>query len=296
MRSQVWAQILTLELLISTHLSIFHELGYSVAGGNRIAVVELPDIAFHRGWRIESIGPQTVPANYFVLIGNKIIGPMPGPDLKQLALSGELSAGDIVWEEGSNKKVKARNISGLFDASLPLGTPQKFYYRLAYGEEIGPLTGVEIREAALCEKILPSTSVRVDDSIWVSACQIRGLFDRDGVPLPHPSENDGDSESLQIAPDTGPSPPPPAEPQPVASLALSTGAQPSRAADTGIHRQGHAETGVSESPSDVTETRFRRPLFADVAEPRPLKRVLFGSAVSVTLILVAAYYYFYIWK
>jgi hypothetical protein len=64
--------------------------------------------------------------------------------------------------------------------------PKQFYYQLD-GSVIGPVTGVELRNAALAGNVFPSTLVANDpNGEWVLAKFAEGLFDEGGMPLPHP--------------------------------------------------------------------------------------------------------------
>ena len=64
-----------------------------------------------------------------------------------------------------------------------------FYYRDQEGSAIGPVTGIELREAAFAGKIRLKTQVRTETGKqWASAEQVRGLFGPDGTVLPHPPE------------------------------------------------------------------------------------------------------------
>jgi S1-C subfamily serine protease len=63
-----------------------------------------------------------------------------------------------------------------------------FYYRS--GEEVvGPLTGIQLREAAFARQVFPDTLVASSKyGPWSVAAQVKGLFDERGRPLPHPPE------------------------------------------------------------------------------------------------------------
>ena len=55
------------------------------------------------------------------------------------------------------------------------------------GRVIGPLTGIDLREAAFAGKVTPVTLVAASpNGNWVPATRVKNLFDDDGKPLPHP--------------------------------------------------------------------------------------------------------------
>lgn len=65
-------------------------------------------------------------------------------------------------------------------------TPKQFFYQVR-GTIIGPVTGLELREAAFAGDVGLSTLVsNSPNGDWVQAARIRGLFDDNGKPLPHP--------------------------------------------------------------------------------------------------------------
>lgn len=67
-------------------------------------------------------------------------------------------------------------------------TPKIFYYGFD-GKVVGPVTGIELREAAFAGRVRPTTPVSTGPSSWwVTALYVRGLFDAQGQPLPHPPE------------------------------------------------------------------------------------------------------------
>ena len=63
-----------------------------------------------------------------------------------------------------------------------------FYYKKG-SSVIGPLTGVDLREAAFAGAVLPETLISADQSgPWIMASRAAGFFDQKGNPLPHPAE------------------------------------------------------------------------------------------------------------
>ncbi len=63
-----------------------------------------------------------------------------------------------------------------------------FYYRM--GESVvGPLTGIELREAAFAGSLGTDTLVATShEGPWVPARRVKGLYGQDGRPLPHPPD------------------------------------------------------------------------------------------------------------
>ena len=61
--------------------------------------------------------------------------------------------------------------------------PTSFYYKLM-GQVIGPVTGTQLRQAALDSDIDPFTPVRVNgNEDWIPASHLTKLFHRDGTPI-----------------------------------------------------------------------------------------------------------------
>jgi hypothetical protein len=67
------------------------------------------------------------PVEWHYTHGDRQAGPIPSAELKQLADAGELLPNDLVWREGMEQWVAARNVKGLFEATSPKapGTPPK---------------------------------------------------------------------------------------------------------------------------------------------------------------------------
>jgi len=67
------------------------------------------------------------PIEWFYAHSDRQAGPIPSVELKHLADAGELLPDDLVWHEGMEQWVAARNVKGLFEASLPKAadTPSK---------------------------------------------------------------------------------------------------------------------------------------------------------------------------
>ncbi len=72
-----------------------------------------------------------------------------------------------------------------------------FFYQLG-GNVVGPLTGIDLREAAFAGRVVPDTLVTDEKAIiWVPASRLQNLFDATGRPLPHPPETQAYLESLR---------------------------------------------------------------------------------------------------
>lgn len=59
------------------------------------------------------------PIEWYYAHGNEQAGPVPSAELKELAAAGELLPDDLVWREGMDQWVTARNVKGLFEAAVP---------------------------------------------------------------------------------------------------------------------------------------------------------------------------------
>ena len=96
--------------------------------------------------------------------------------------------------------------SGLgFDAPLfvdaPVNrAPKQFYYQID-GSIIGPVNGIQLRQAALAGQIVPVTLVANDpNGKWVTANHVRGLFDESGRPKRHREDDDQDARERHPEP------------------------------------------------------------------------------------------------
>ena len=58
------------------------------------------------------------PSDWYYAKDNRQLGPVSSTELKQLAESEELVAGDLVWREGMVEWIAADKVKGLFDAPL----------------------------------------------------------------------------------------------------------------------------------------------------------------------------------
>ena len=80
----------------------------------------------------------------------------------------------------------------------PAAAPKHFYYQIN-GSVIGPVTGIELRNAALAGNVVPNTLLANDpNGEWVLAKFAQGLFDEGGTPLPHPPETNQLLEGSQV--------------------------------------------------------------------------------------------------
>jgi hypothetical protein len=81
----------------------------------------------------------------------------------------------------------------------PHNATVEFYY-LSGLAVVGPLTGIELREAAFANKVVSDTLVTNKASgPWVAANRVNGLFDIHGRPLPHPPDALRQIEQRRIA-------------------------------------------------------------------------------------------------
>ena len=59
------------------------------------------------------------PVQWYYSHGDEKQGPVLSIELRQLAVAGEISPDDLVWREGMEQWVAARNVKGLFDQTVP---------------------------------------------------------------------------------------------------------------------------------------------------------------------------------
>ena len=164
-----------------------------------------------------------------------------------------------------------------------------FYYRR--GESvIGPLTGIELREAAFAGNLGPDTLVATShDGPWVPARRVKGLYGQDGRPLPHPPEAQRIIERANaLAVDLLPPPPIDADtpPQP----AVQTSASPASMYQLTPPPQSIHQTSTLRSapPSPVHRSRpSSRPRRRTNFDARPVVITL-GVGVALVLVLLLA--------
>lgn len=80
------------------------------------------------------------PIEWYYAHGDRQAGPVPPAELKQLADGGELLPDDLVWREGMEQWVAARNVKGLFEGTVTKAaeTPSKAVE--AFDESIQPVS------------------------------------------------------------------------------------------------------------------------------------------------------------
>jgi hypothetical protein len=73
-----------------------------------------------------------------------------------------------------------------------------WFYKLM-GEEVGPVSSKQIRQAAAERRIQPDTLVRREgSSVWISADRIRGLFNAEGIPIAADTITHVDTNATQL--------------------------------------------------------------------------------------------------
>ncbi|MBI2478186.1 MAG: trypsin-like peptidase domain-containing protein, partial [Planctomycetia bacterium] len=84
------------------------------------------------------------------------------------------------------------------------------YYFRSGEEVVGPLTGIELREAAFAGRVVLDTLVaNSEQGPWSLALRVKGLFDERGRPLPHPPETEQLIADTRVAGKAVDPPPPP---------------------------------------------------------------------------------------
>ena len=124
-------------------------------------------------------------------------GPVSASELKQLAASGTLATGDLVWKEGMDEWKPASKVKGLFfkseltspdslqsvPAAAPPALPQKpesavenWHYSIG-GNQNGPVSFEELKRLAAADQLGPSDLIwREGDSDWQLASAVDGLL------------------------------------------------------------------------------------------------------------------------
>jgi hypothetical protein len=67
---------------------------------------------------------------WFCAMGGQELGPLSAAQLKRLAADGQLQASDLVWKAGTQKRVPAKAVKGLF-AGAATGAAQQGQARAA---------------------------------------------------------------------------------------------------------------------------------------------------------------------
>jgi len=61
-------------------------------------------------------------------------------------------------------------------------TVAQWFYRNPFGQEFGPLGGSQLLELIRRGEVKGNTDIRKDDSPWIPACQVNGLWQAVGRP------------------------------------------------------------------------------------------------------------------
>ena len=73
-----------------------------------------------------------------------------------------------------------------------------FYYQKD-GNVIGPMTGIDLREAAFTGAVLPATLISNNKGgPWFAAGRADGFFNKEGKPLPHPRETLQEIKAIRV--------------------------------------------------------------------------------------------------
>ena len=158
-------------------------------------------------------GSEHVMRTYYFRFGGDIVGPMSLDDLRKFVSVGNVKADTLVgytpqgeWFPASTLAELRDNgsVSDTPDESAPKRTaspgieakPKRFYFQHTDGRTIGPLTGRELRDAAVAGDVCPETLVSMNPAkSWVPASRVKGLFDESGRPVSH--------EEYEAAPSEG---------------------------------------------------------------------------------------------
>jgi len=110
-------------------------------------------------------------ATWYYAKGQTRLGPISGQQLKELAGSGQLQPGDLVWQAGMPQWAPAGNVPGLFgDAIPPIAVP-------GYPGSLPPRA--DIGQDAGIRMLIP-----VGRSGWAIAAGYLGLFSFVVLPAP----------------------------------------------------------------------------------------------------------------
>jgi hypothetical protein len=110
-------------------------------------------------------------ATWYYAKGQTRLGPISGQQLKELAGSGQLQPGDLVWQAGMPQWAPAANVSGLFGGAVPPIAVPGYPAPLAPRADIGQDAGIRM--------LIP-----VGRSGWAIAAGYLGLFSFVVLPAP----------------------------------------------------------------------------------------------------------------
>ena len=141
---------------------------------------------------------------YYFRLGNDVIGPMSLDDLRKFVSVGNVKADTLVSYAPQGKWFPASNLSELRDDGASVShtsaetapnrtvparenaKPKRFYFQHSDGRGFGPITGRELRDAAVAGDVNPETLVSMNPAIsWAPASRVQGLFDESGRAISH---------------------------------------------------------------------------------------------------------------
>ena len=115
-------------------------------------------------------------AKIFIQKDGQTLGPMSPADLQKLAQSGKLLPEDLVWQQGSEKKVRAKQVKGLSFKKSQAELPKQKIFIQRGSQTRGPVSPADLQKLAQSGKLLP------EDLVWqqgrenkVPAKQVKGL-------------------------------------------------------------------------------------------------------------------------
>jgi len=110
-------------------------------------------------------------ATWYYAKGQTRLGPVSGQQLKELAGSGQLQPGDLVWQAGMPQWAPAANVPGLFGGAVPPIAVPGYPAPLSPRADIGQDAGIRM--------LIP-----VGRSGWAIAAGYLGLFSFVVLPAP----------------------------------------------------------------------------------------------------------------
>jgi len=102
------------------------------------------------------------PIEWFYAHGDRQAGPIPSAELKHLADAGALLPDDLVWREGMEQWVAARNVKGLFDATLPKAADTPSKAAAPFADTVQPVSPIP----ATAPGLLPEPARTALDRSW----------------------------------------------------------------------------------------------------------------------------------
>jgi GYF domain 2 len=124
-------------------------------------------------------------ARWYYVLERKKVGPVPLPQLQELARSGRLQPPDMVLQDGATQWVTASSVKGLFSG---------WHYQRGSKTQ-GPVLASRLKQLASRGELSPTDLVWKDGMPkWVPAQKLKGLF-------PAPTAG-GNGASAQVTPAT----------------------------------------------------------------------------------------------